>query len=210
MSHLLHLEVSPGGEHSISRAISSEFLNAYKASHAGTAVITRDLASNPIPHLDGEAIAAGYTPAESLSDSQKAKHAFRLELIEEIKSADDILVSTPMWNWNVPSVLKAYIDQIIIPGVLYGSSADDSLKAKRVTIVVSQGGSYVAGPRQGWDYETGYLKQVFTALGAKDIEVVLSEFGLAGLVPGMDDFVGAKNDSIAAAKVAAKARGAQN
>lgn len=210
MSHLLHLEVSPGGAHSISRAISSEFLDAYKASHAGTAVITRDLASNPVPHLDGEAIGAGYTPEESRSESQKAKHAFRLELIEEIKNADDILVSTPMWNWNVPSVLKAYIDQIIIPGVLYGSSADDSLKAKRVTIVVSQGGSYVAGPRQGWDYETGYLKQVFTALGAKDIEVVLSEFGLAGLVPGMDDFVGAKNDSIAAAKVAAKARGAQN
>ena len=210
MSHLLHLEVSPGGEHSISRTISSEFLAAYAASHANTAVITRDLATNPIPHLDGEAIFAGYTPEESRSATAAAKHNFRLELIEEIKNADDILVSTPMWNWNVPSVLKAYIDQIIIPGVLYGSSADDSLKAKRVTIVVSQGGSYVAGPRQGWDYETGYLKQVFSALGAKDVEVILSEFGLAGVAPGMDDYVGAKNESIAAAKVAAKARGAQN
>ena len=150
------------------------------------------------------------TPEDARSATAAAKHNFRLELIEEIKNADDILVSTPMWNWSIPSVLKAYIDQIIIPGVLYGSSADDSLKAKRVTIVVSQGGSYVAGPRQGWDYETGYLKQVFTALGAKDIEVVLSEFGLAGVAPGMDDYVGAKNESIAAAKVAAKARGAQN
>ena len=210
MSHLLHLEVSPGGEHSISRAISAEFLDAYKASHTGTAVITRDLATNPVPHLDGEAIFAGYTPEDARSATAAAKHNFRLELIEEIKNADDILVSTPMWNWSIPSVLKAYIDQIIIPGVLYGSSADDSLKAKRVTIVVSQGGSYVAGPRQGWDYETGYLKQVFTALGATDIEVVLSEFGLAGVAPGMDDYVGAKNESIAAAKVAAKARGAQN
>ncbi len=210
MSHLLHIEVSPAGENSISRGISQEFLSAYVAAHPETAVITRDFSTNPIPHLDDEAIFAGYTPEESRSASAQAKHSFRLELIEEIKNANDILVSTPMWNWNVPSVLKAYIDQIIVPGVLYGAGADDSLKAKRVTVVVSQGGSYVAGPRQGWDYETGYLKQVFTALGAKDVEVILSEFGLAGLVPGMDDFVTNKNESIAAAKAAAKTRGSLN
>ena len=68
MSSLLHIEVSPGGEHSVSRSISSEFVAAWTAKNAGGNVIARDLAANPIPHLDGEAIFAGYTPEESRSE----------------------------------------------------------------------------------------------------------------------------------------------
>ena len=116
MSSLLHIEVSPGGEHSVSRSISAEFLTAWSA-----------------------------------------KHAFRHELIADITGVDEILISTPMWNWTIPSVLKAYIDQVILPGTLDGSGAD-GLKGKKVTFVVSQGGSYAEGaPRHGWDYETGAL-----------------------------------------------------
>ena len=78
----------------------------------------------------------------------------------------------------------------------------------RVTIIVSQGGSYAEGaPRAGWDWETGYLRQVFSSIGATDTEIILSEFGLAGVVPAMADFVDRKNESISAAKAAAAIRG---
>ena len=84
MSSLLHIEVSPSGEHSVSRSISKEFVNSWKAAHAGGNVIERDLNTNPVPHLDAEAIFAGYTPAESRSTGMVAKHNFRHELINEI------------------------------------------------------------------------------------------------------------------------------
>lgn len=206
MTTLLNIEVSPFGENSISRAISADFLDAWKAAHPDGTIIDRDLAANPVPVLDGEAIIADLTPEADRPASMVAKRALRHGLIDEITSVDEILVSTPMWNWTVPSPLKAYIDQIIIPGVLDGSGAN-GLAGKKVTVVMAQGGSYAEGaPRHGWDYGSGYLKLVFTALGSNDVEVIVSEFGLAGIVPGMDDFITAKEESIAAAKAAARGR----
>ena len=206
MSSLLHIEVSPGGEHSVSRAVSAEFLAAWVKKHPDGKVITRDLNANPVPHLDAEAIFAGYTPEDDRSSEMAKKHAYRHELINEITGVTDILISTPMWNWSVPSVLKAYFDQIILPGTLDGSGAD-GLKGKRVTFIVAQGGSYAPGaPRHGWDYETGYLKLVANALGATDVEVILAELTLAGVVPSMESLIPQKEASIAAAKEAAKVR----
>ena len=205
MTTLLHIEVSPMGENSISRAVTAEFLDAWKAANPGGTIIERDLAANPVPLLDGEAIFADYTPEADRPASMAAKRALRQELIDEITGVDAIVVSTPLWNWNVPSPLKAYIDQIIIPGVLDPSTP--GLAGKPVTVVMAQGGSYKPGaPLEGWDYGSGYLNQVFTALGSTDVEVIVAEFGLAGVAPGMDDFVEAKEASIAAAKSAARNR----
>jgi FMN-dependent NADH-azoreductase len=206
VSSLLHIEVSPGGEHSVSRQISAEYLAAWTAKNPEGKVITRDLNTNPVPHLDAEAIFAGYTPEGDRSSSMVQKHAFRHDLIAEITGVTDILISTPMWNWGVPSVLKAYIDQIIIPGTLDGSGAD-GLKGKKVTFVVAQGGSYAEGaPRHGWDFETGYLELVAKALGSTDVQTILVEFTLAGVVPTMESLIPNKEASIANAKAAAKAR----
>jgi FMN-dependent NADH-azoreductase len=201
MSDLLHLEVSPLGEHSISRSISKEFLATYMAKNPDAVIVTRDLAIDPVPHLDGETINAGYTPEADRPASMATKHEARLTLAQEVIDAKHILISTPMWNFTVPSVLKAWIDQIIIPG--------HTTVSGKVTIIEAQGGSYAEGaPRAGWDWETGYLKQVFTSLGATDVEVILSEFGLAGVVPALANFIDNKNASIAAAKKAAQTRAA--
>ncbi len=201
MSDLLHIEVSPMGERSISRSISKEFLDTFKAKQPNAVIITRDLDQDPIPHLDGETLMAGFTPEESRSATMQAKHEYRNSLVNEVNAAAHILVSTPMWNYTVPSVLKAWIDQIIVPGATQITG--------KVTVIISQGGSYAEGaPRAGWDWQTGYLKQVFTSLGAKDIEIVLSEFGLAGVVPAMADFLDHKNTSISAAKEAVRIRAA--
>ena len=199
MSDLLHIAVSPMGDHSISRAVDGAFIEAFKARHATADIITHDLAIESIPHLDGEAIGAGYTPEDARSVSAAAKHNYRLGLIKQVNEAKHILVSTPMWNFSVPSVLKAWIDQIIIPGAVAVTG--------KVTVIISQGGSYAPGaPRAGWDWESGFMKQLFESIGATDIEVIVSEFGLAGIAPGLEAFVDNKAASIAAAKTAASAR----
>jgi FMN-dependent NADH-azoreductase len=202
MSDLLHIAVSPMGDHSISRAVDGVFLEAFKARHANAEIITHDLAIETIPHLDGEAIGAGYTPEDARSVTAATKHNYRLGLIKEVNEAKHIMISTPMWNFTVPSVLKAWIDQIIIPGAVTVSG--------KVTVIISQGGSYAPGaPRAGWDWESGYMKQVFESIGATDVTVIVSEFGLAGIAPGMESFVDNKAASIEAAKTAATARAAQ-
>jgi FMN-dependent NADH-azoreductase len=208
MSTLLHLAVSPSGERSISRSISNEYIAAFIAANPEGKIITRDLAKTPVDHLDSETISATYTPAEVRTEDQHRRHENRIELAYEIRKVDEILVSTPMWNWNIPSVLKAYLDQIIVPGILMGKGENDSLNAKKVTIIVSQGGSYSSDSRIGWDFLTGYLKHVFTVLGATDIQVVVSEFGLAGVAPGMESLVEKKDASITAAKEAVRIRAA--
>lgn len=113
-----------------------------------------------------------------------------------------------MWNWNLPSVLKAYFDQLVVPGVLDASSAQ-GLAGKKVTFIVAQGGSYAPGtPREGWDFMTGYLRHFATVLGSTDVDVILAELTFAGVVPGMDNLVDLKEASIAAAKQAAGQRAA--
>jgi FMN-dependent NADH-azoreductase len=206
MSYLLQIEVSPSGENSVSRNVTAEYISAVKAAKPNLEIRTKDFSTEPVPHLDGEAIFAGYTPEDQRSASATTKWNYRLGLIKEITEADEIVISTPMWNWTIPSVLKAYFDQIIIPGVLDGSGAD-GLKGKKITFVVAHGGSYSEGaPRAGWDYQTGYLKLVANALGATDVEVILAELTLAPVVPAMNELIPAMEASIAAAKAKAVAR----
>lgn len=208
MSYLLHIEVSPTGNNSISRSISQDFVKSWSTAHEDGRVVLRDLAANPVPHLDIEAIYAGYTPESDRTASASAKHAYRLELITEILGADVILVSSPMWNWSIPSVLKAYFDQIIMSGTLDASKAR-GLAGKKITFIVAQGGSYKPGtPREGWDHGTGYLKLLASALGATDVEIILAELTLAGIAPGMETLVDAKAASIDAARDAARKRAA--
>jgi FMN-dependent NADH-azoreductase len=207
VSTLLHIEVSPWAENSLSRSVSTEYVTSWNTANADGTVITRDLDSTPVPHLDVEAIAAGFTGEADRSEPMAAKWGARMFLIEEISGVDEILISTPMWNWSVPSVLKAYIDNLIIPGVFDEGTA--TLAGKKVTFVVAQGGSYRDGtPKAGWDYATGYLNQFATAMGATDIEITTVEFGLAGVVPALEGFISHKEASIAAAKEAAVARAA--
>jgi FMN-dependent NADH-azoreductase len=207
---LLQITCSPNGEHSISNSICAKFVEAFKAKHPSATIVVRDLATHPVPHLDGEAIYAGYTPEESRSDSMKAKWAARLALIDELKSATDVVIATPMWNWNTPSVLKAYIDNIIIPGVCSPDMDPKPLAHIKFTFCVSQGGSYsVESGKGGWDFLTGYLVMVPKALGSTDIDLIFSEYGLAGIAPGMESLVEAKEKSIATAKEKAAERGSQ-
>jgi len=203
----LHIEVSPWAENSLSRTVSAQYVASWSAANPDGTVITRDLDKTPVPHLDVESLSAGFVAEADRSEPMAAKWGARMYLIEEISGADEILISTPLWNYGIPSVLKAYIDNIVIPGVFDESTA--TLTGKKVTFVIAQGGSYADGsPKAGWDYASGYLRQFAGAMGATDVEVVTIEFGLAGVVPALEAFIPNKEASIAAGKEAAKNRAA--
>ena len=148
---------------------------------------------------------AGYVPADQRTPSAAAKFQARLDLIEEISKASAIVIESPMWNWNVPSALKAYIDQIIVPGVFDTNSK--TLAGKTVTLLVACGGAYGEGSwHPEWDFLSGYLKTIFTNLGATDVELIRTEYTLAGVVPGMEGLVDKKEESFTAATAAAAKR----
>lgn len=194
MSYLLYLTASNQGIQSTSRGLAEAFLKSYSLAHPDVKIITRDLNSKPIPHLDEETILAGYVPVDQQSPEQKAKDQFRHGLIEEIKNAKDICIATPMWNWGIPSVLKAYIDHIVKIGAL-DPRDHRHLAGKSVTCIVACGGPYATNADE--NFANSYLKQVLGKLGATDIEGYCSEWTLAGKVPGMDALIPAKEKSYA-------------
>jgi FMN-dependent NADH-azoreductase len=204
---LLYISASPTGDYSNSRQVASEFLSTWRLAHPEGQILERDLTKESVPHLDAEAIFANYTPTEKQNPSMANKQSYRMGLINELLSVDEVLISAPLWNWSIPSVLKAYIDQIIVTGVL--DNGKPGLQGKKITFVVAQGGSYKEGtPKAGWDFATGYLELVAKALGATDVQTILAEFTLAGVAPGMDFLVDAKMKSLEEAKSTARKRAA--
>eukprot|EP00388_Colpodella_angusta_P026184 GDKK01004728.1.p1 GENE.GDKK01004728.1~~GDKK01004728.1.p1 ORF type:complete len:228 (+),score=46.68 GDKK01004728.1:50-685(+) len=209
MSYLLKIDVSPMGGNSSSLALGNHFVTTFSATNPDVEVRVRDLAATPLPHIDGEALTAGYVPEENRSEGMKSKHQLRLDLIQEISDAKSIVITTPMWNWSIPSVLKAYIDHIVLPGSLdpYGNK---KLAGKKVTVLVATGGSYAADSHHPeWDFVTPYVKHIFTSLGSEDVQVIRAEFTLAGVAPGMEALIPKKEQSLADGKVAVEVRAAE-
>ena len=147
-------------------------MDNFKASHPNLDVKTRDLDLIPSPHLDGETIFAAWTPEDQRPETQKAKFAARLALINEVINAAHIVIATPMFNWSVPSVLKAWIDQLVLPGVL-DSHDNAKLAGKSWTSIIATGASYnEQSHHKERDFESGYLELIGSVLGSKDVKVI--------------------------------------
>lgn len=151
-----------------------------------------------------DAIMAGFTPEESRTPEQTAKNNYRLELIEKFKTAKSIVLTTPMFNWNVPSGVKAMIDQLVYPGVF--DATTKSLAGIPVTIIIASGGNYGEGSgHESRDFESKYLEMLFGAVfGSTDVKVIRSEHGYAGF--GVTELAEAQAKSQADATAAAIAR----
>jgi len=163
MAYLLKITTSPMGANSVSRKLAKTFAGAYAKAHPGVLIKHRDLAATPVPHLDAETIGASYVPEDQRTASQQAKHQYRLDLIKEITNAKDIVIASPMWNYNVPSPLKAYIDQIMLTGAL-DPYANKGLTNKQVSILVATGGGGYSGERLKDDFVSNYLKHSMSSI----------------------------------------------
>jgi FMN-dependent NADH-azoreductase len=208
MATLLHIDTSLNGENSHSRTVTAAFRRAWESENPLSSVIYRDLDADPLPHLRAPAYYAGYTTPADQSPEERAAFALRAELIEEAESADVILLGAPMYNYAIPSTLKAWIDHVFAVGRT-SMTEHPSLAGKPAIVVTSRGGSYQEGtPQHGNDYVQTYLQQALGAGLGLDVTFIVPELTLAPTVPAMADLVPlyetSRSDSLAAAESHAK------
>lgn len=176
MPTLLHIDSSIWpAEGSTSRDVAATFRKEWEAQHPGGTVIYRDLAAEPVPHIDAAHYLGG------------AEHPLRDQLAGELEQADAVLISAPMYNFSIPSTLKAWLDQVIILGRTAGETP--SAAGTPAVVVASRGGGYGPGtPRADHEFVITYLEKALGALGL-DIQFVVPELTLARVVPAMADLV---------------------
>lgn len=189
MTTLLHLDSSINGDKSVSRAVTQTFRREWEDQHPGGTVIYRDLAAEPLPHLTGLAYHAQSVPPEERTPEQRAAFAPREELIAELESADAVLIGAPMYNYSIPSGLKAWADHVIVVGRTAGTD-ESTIAGKPVTVVTSRGGSYAPGtPMEGNDYNMTYLTWLLGGALRMNVTFVVPELTLAPVVPAMSHLI---------------------
>jgi FMN-dependent NADH-azoreductase len=146
---LLRVDSSSRSERSMSRTLGDAFVTTWQAQHSQGRVIVRDLVAHPVPHISTQTIGGFFTPADQLTPELKAATALSDALLAEIKTSSDVLITTPMYNFGIPSALKAWIDQIVRINQSFafdGSNFTGLLTGKRAHVTVAYGASgYING-----------------------------------------------------------------
>ena len=193
---ILQLNTSIFAEGGQSSLLAQNFIARQKAVNPRLSLIVRDLAANPVPHLSAERFQAFLAKPEARTPEQQAAVAYSDALIDELRRADVIVLGLPMYNFGVPSMLKAYFDHIARAGVTFRYTEKGPvglLTGKKVYVFATRGGQYAGTAR---DTQTAYVRDFLGFLGMNDVEFVYAE-GLA-----MGDT--AKVASLAQARIAAE------
>ncbi|MFQ6142330.1 FMN-dependent NADH-azoreductase [Streptomyces seoulensis] len=189
MATLLHIDSSVfPGEASASRAVTEVFRTHWQKRHPDGTVVYHDLAARPVPHITAESHTAGFADPASQTPGQAAAFAERVRLIEELEQADAVLIGAPMYNYSIPSTLKAWLDNVILMGRTAGESP--SAQGTPVTVVASRGGSYAPGtPREPFEYVQNYLAAVLGGGLGLDVDFIVPELTMAPHNPAMAELV---------------------
>lgn len=181
MKKILHIIATPRGDLSRTLKVSGTFLKELKSKYPGCDIDTLDLFKDMIPPLTLKAVNGKYVLLASKDLSGDLKEAWRdIELsIVRFLSADAYLISTPMWNFSIPYVLKHYIDVIVQPKYLFrytDKGVEGLAKNKKMVIITSRGGDYsAASPSHAYDYQEPYLRAIFGLVGITDIVFINAE-----------------------------------
>ena len=192
MTTLLQLTTSLFSTDGQSSRLAQEFVDEWRAAHPGACVIVRDLARTPVPHLDAERFGAFLAQPESRTLHQQAVIGFSDELINELRRADVIVLGLPMYNFGVPSQLKAWFDHVARAGITFKYTAQGAvglLTGKRVYVLATRGGKYAG---TGADHETPFVRQFFGFLGITDVEFIYAEGLAMGEAPKRDGLAAAR------------------
>ena len=203
-STLLHLDAS-ARTRSFSRRLSARFAEQWRAAHPGGRYLYRDLAAAPVPHITeawteicdtvlGREITDISRYEEAVTTpSQRRAWAVVQPLLDELVAADTVLMGTPMYNFSVPSALKAWLDQVTFPRM--------SLRGRRFVVAGARGGTYLPGaPRAPYDHEERYLRDFFAGhFDVEDVVFVHAELTNALVDPRLADRRDAQEASLAAA-----------
>jgi FMN-dependent NADH-azoreductase len=194
MSHLLHIDSSLRTEGSRSRRLSAYYAERWRAQHPDGVVTYRDLAADPVPHLDHAAFSARFVPAADHTPEQAVASAVTEKLVDEVLAADTILIGMPLYNFGPPSTFKAWFDRIV------SERTSGKLGGKEFVVVTARGGGYQPGtPRHGWDHREPWLRHALSTLGVSDAVFIDTELTLARESPAMIplDLGGAEDQSLA-------------
>src|SRR5258708_27920219 len=188
MAQLLHIDSSVQGGRSVSRRLTARAAERWRATHPGGMVTYRDLAVNPIPHLDGETGTARLVPSEARTPAQDTSFALSVTLVDEIKNADTVLLGVPLYNFGAPSTVKAWVDHIVAPGLSMDAETGGGLLGGTDFIVLaSRGGGYAPGtPREGWDHAEAWLPHAVSLTGLQP-RFITAELTMADVNPAMAD-----------------------
>ena len=178
MKTLLKIQSSIFSDGGQSSQLADRFIAAWRASNPGGKVVARDLAAQPVPHLDAARFGAFLAKHEGRTPEQQAVVDYSDALIEELKRADVVVLGLPMYNFGLPSTLKAYFDHVGRAGVTFRYTEKGPvglLTGKKVYVFAARGGLYAGTPK---DTQTPYIRAFLSFIGMSDIEFVYAE-GLA-------------------------------
>jgi FMN-dependent NADH-azoreductase len=178
MKTLLQIKSSLFAENSQSSRLSDQFVADWRAANPDGKVIVRDVAADPVPHLNGQRFGAFLAKPEERSAEQQVVVDYSDALIDEIRRADVVALGLPMYNFGIPSTLKAYFDHVARAGVTFQYTANGPqglLTGKKVYVFAARGGAYAGTPL---DTQTSYVRDFLRFLGMIDVEFVYAE-GLA-------------------------------
>jgi FMN-dependent NADH-azoreductase len=178
MRTILQINTSLFSGEGQSSRLASDFVAAWRRRHPEDRVVVRDLAANPVPHLDAERFRAFGTPAGKRTPAQRAAVAQSDALIAELHSADVVVLGLPMYNFGVPSTLKTYFDHVARAGVTFHYTTEGPqglLTGKQAYVLAARGGVYRGTPM---DTQSDYVRHFLDFLGIRDVEFIYAE-GLA-------------------------------
>ncbi|MCJ7957672.1 MAG: FMN-dependent NADH-azoreductase [Pseudomonas sp.] len=175
MSRVLIIESSARQQDSVSRQLTQTFIQQWQAAHPGDSITLRDLARNPVPHLDANLLGGWMKPAEQRSAAEQDCLQRSNELTDELLAADVLVLAAPMYNFAIPSTLKAWLDHVLRAGVTFKYTATGPqglLTGKRAYVLTARGGIYAGGTA---DHQEPYLRQVMGFIGIHDVEFIHAE-----------------------------------
>ena len=175
---ILHIDSSVSADKSVSRKLTQSTVEELTRKHPDAEVIARDLVSKPLRHCTAVLRFFGDAP-DQLTEEQKQELQTGIEILDEFLAADLVVVGAPMYNFSIPSQLKAWVDLLCVPGKTFKYSSagpEGQCGNTRIIIVSTRGGLYGEGSaRAAYDFQENYLKTVFGFLGVKQFEIVRAE-----------------------------------
>ena len=175
MSNILVIESSARQQDSVSRQLTRQFIAQWQASHPTDQVQLRDLALQPVPHLDADLLGGWMKPAEEQSSREQAAANRSNQLTDELLASDVLVLAAPMYNFAIPSTLKAWLDHVLRAGVTfkYGENGPEGLlKNKRAFVLTARGGIYAGS---ALDHQEPYLRQALGFIGITDVQFIHAE-----------------------------------
>jgi FMN-dependent NADH-azoreductase len=176
MPKVLVITASPRGERSVSRSLTTMFAQLWAQNHPQDTVLLRDIGHHPVPHVTEPWVVGAFAPAEAQTTESKAAIAVSDQLVEEFLSADKFIFGVPMYNFNIPSTFKAYIDQIVRAGKTFAvgpNGYEGLVKDKKALFITSSGGAYHQGtPMAAYNFQEPYLRVIFGFIGVTDVQFI--------------------------------------